>query len=353
MNSRFAPDDNRLSNREKGNVSAGFLVRIAVSVVLLLWIFNSQASLTSVLATLRSAEIRLLILGFALFACGELLTVWKWQYLLRVTGTRCAFVPLMRAMLIGEFYSMFLPTSVGGDVARIVLTRRATGSTSTAASAALMQRNTGMGGLLMLALIATSIENLRLGVFSGALAWLDYVRTWYALITLAYIVVNVLLLSDRVRSTIWPRLKPLGAKSHAMEQLLGFADSFHGVTAGMARAIPLALFISLTTQFLDCIMGWCAGRAIGADISLTQACIFVPAATLTALLPVSLNGIGVRELAYITLLRAAGLSQEQALAISTIHFGCLLGLALIGGAWQLISPKGVEGRRVAHDAVSR
>jgi uncharacterized protein (TIRG00374 family) len=332
----------------RGAVDWGMLARVAVSVILIVWISTRQADLAGVLRTLKGAHAGFIILGFALFLAGEVLTTIKWRLLLLAMGTRCALRDLLRAMLIGEFYSMFLPTSVGGDIARIALTRSAAGSTSAAASAAIMQRNTGMGGLLVLALAATSLANVRLGVFRGPLALLDEVRTWYALVALAYAAINVILLSERARGVVWGRLRRHSRRGGLLSRLIRFGDSFHGTTAEMRRMFPLALAISVATQFLDCVMAWGAARAIGAPMTLAQACVFVPAASLTALLPLSVNGIGIRELTYVTLTRTAGLAPEQAVAISTIHFACLVGLALIGGLWQFFEPTRVAGTHCPH-----
>ncbi|MGB9690904.1 MAG: lysylphosphatidylglycerol synthase transmembrane domain-containing protein [Candidatus Sumerlaeaceae bacterium] len=326
----------RFSNH--GRMAWQLLLRMAVSAILLTWIFTRQADLAGALRVLQGAMPSFLALGFALFFVGELLTVYKWQILLRTVGVRCGFLDLTRAMLIGEFYSMFLPTSVGGDVCRIALTRSAAGSTSVAASAALMQRNTGMGGLLVLALVATSFVDTRFGLFSGPLAVFDRLITWFALIALVYMAINIVLLSEKARVLLWCRLAKPAAHLPLLGRLIRFADDFHVATRNMRLVFPAALLLSMLTQFLDCLMGWCAGQAISARLSVAQACVFVPAATLIALLPFSVNGIGLREVAYLTLTSQAGLSKEQAVALGTIHFACLVGLALIGGIWQLLSP---------------
>lgn len=317
------------------------LLRVGVSLILLSWVFTNQADLASAWATLRHARLSYVAAGFACFFVGELITVYKWQVLLRALGARCHFLALTRAMLIGEFYSMFLPTSVGGDVARIALTRAAAGGTSLAASAAIMQRNTGMGGLLILALVGTSLVRISLGLFSGPLVILNDLRTWFALLAVCYAAINVVLLSDRVRNALWTRWKSRCQENSFLGRTIAFADNFHAATRNMGGVFALALVISCVTQFLDCLMGWCASRAIGANLSVAEACVFVPAATLTALLPLSINGIGIREVAYVTLTKHAGLSPEQAVALSMIHFACLVMLALCGGIWHLLQPAAV------------
>lgn len=324
-----------------GSVPWAFVLRLAISAILLSWVFTKQADIATAWQSLRHARWGYVLGGFFLFFIGELLTVYKWQLLLRVLGARCSFVSLTRAMLVGEFYSMFLPTSVGGDIARIALTRSAAGGTSPAASAALMQRNTGLGGLLILAIMGTTLAPVRLGLFSGPMAWLDELRIWFLAIGFAYICINVVLLSERAYAILWRRYKSLQHEKGIWARAVNFADRFHASSGHMRRVFALALVVSCATQFLDCLMGWCAARAVGTSLSVAEACVFVPAATLTALLPISVNGIGVREAAYVTLTKHAGLTAEQAVALSVIHFACLVLLALIGGIWHLLQPQAV------------
>lgn len=328
----------RWAPRQGGRAWVGLLLRLAVSGLLLSWVFTRQADLNSAWRQLAGAKVGYVAGGFGLFALGEFLTILKWRLLLASQGVRCRLLFLTRAMLVGEFYSMFLPTSVGGDVVRIALTRTAAGSASVAASAALMQRNSGMGGLLVLALVAASLEPIQLGVFHGPWALLDDLRFWFGGVAVAYASVNAVLMSETVYRWIWSRRARRDRWPRLVDRVLSFSDRFHRSTQQLRSVFPAALGISVATQLLDCGMGWLAAKAIGAEISLSQACIFVPAATLTSLLPVSLNGIGVRELSYVALCQRIGLKAEQGIALSTIHFASLLGLAFLGGLWHIVAP---------------
>jgi uncharacterized membrane protein YbhN (UPF0104 family) len=157
------------------------------------------------------------------------------------------------------------------------------------------------------------------------------------------------LLSDRVRNALWTRWKSRCQENSFLGRTIAFADNFHAATRNMGGVFALALVISCVTQFLDCLMGWCASRAIGANLSVAEACVFVPAATLTALLPLSINGIGIREVAYVTLTKHAGLSPEQAVTLSMIHFACLVMLAVCGGIWHLLQPAAVASTGTAKE----
>jgi|GEM_PF-932339 len=320
----------------------GFLLRLFASVVLLCFLFTRQADLREALRILKTARFDYLLLGFSAFAVGEFLTVIKWRFLLGPGAKHASLLMLSRAMLVGEFYSVFLPSSVGGDIARIAMTSKIAGSASNATSAALMQRNTGMGALLILAIVAATFQPVKLNAFSGTLMVLDDLRNWFLIIALAYGLINVALLSETVYRLVWKRKMERPVRSGLLRTILDFADRFHFSTHQLRGRFLLALALSLITQFLDCVMGWCAARAIGADISLLHACVFVPTATLAALLPLSLNGIGLREMTYVKVTAAASLTPEQAVAISTIHFACIILLALIGGLWHLLQPTVAE-----------
>jgi hypothetical protein len=77
---------------------------------------------------------------------------------------------------------------------------------------------------------------------------------------------------------------------------------------------------------------------LGLTIPFGNFCVFVPAITLASLAPVTINGLGLRELGYLVLLENTGATAEQAVGISLLHFGYLLSLGFVGGVTHWISP---------------
>ncbi|NCC93999.1 MAG: flippase-like domain-containing protein, partial [Opitutae bacterium] len=110
-------------------------------------------------------------------------STWKWWYLLRKQGHPLPFRHLYRWYFIGYFYSNFLPSNVGGDVARAWLAGRRCGSGSAALISIFAERFTGSLVLLALALAMPFLPGglwrhpavwpvmlLALGLLAGAVA---------------------------------------------------------------------------------------------------------------------------------------------------------------------------------------
>ena len=91
---------------------------------------------------------------------------------------------------------------------------------------------------------------------------------------------------------------------------------------------------------MNYLQGWIVARAIGVDLSYLDVASLLAATTLLSLLPVSLSGIGVRELFLALMFPALGFSAAQGVAFGLLVFACTnLATALLGlVAWQLAPP---------------
>ena len=83
---------------------------------------------------------------------------------------------------------------------------------------------------------------------------------------------------------------------------------------------------------------WSLGRAQGLFLPMADAAVLFVVMIGVALVPVSINGWGLRELAVVALLGRHGITPEQALVFS-VCFGLVLALASLPGAlaWVLYS----------------
>lgn len=360
--------------RAGNRLPKGLMLRGLVAVVLLASLFLLQADLARTLQYVLNAEWRWLLPGVGIALAGEVLTALKLKRLYDGAGRPVPLGPVTRSCFIAMFYNNILPGSIGGDIARVFLLARAVGGKAVAAAGVFMQRNTGMGGLLIVALAASWFPPFRLELFSGRLAWLDRAGVWFVLVTAAYVATNLVLISDFLYRLVWlkivPRLAALAARAAGAEDTAGdgnggrgggggaWLERVRGITgAVMARAQRLhealrifrrgwgmALVISVATQLVDCTLVWLAGRALGLAIPFQFLCICVPAVILAALLPVSVNGIGLREWVYSFFLSRIGIDTEAAVALSLLHFGVQLLLSLGGGVLQWMGAGEVPSR---------
>ena len=89
---------------------------------------------------------------YALFFLNTTLSSWKWQMLLRADGVRVPLGSLLASYLIGSFFNLFLPSSIGGDSYRVVDASRHGGAAKSFASV-FADRLTGFLALAIWAVI--------------------------------------------------------------------------------------------------------------------------------------------------------------------------------------------------------
>ncbi|MCX7963278.1 MAG: flippase-like domain-containing protein [Candidatus Sumerlaea chitinivorans] len=314
------------------------VIRLLVSAALLWGVFHIADFKKSVGKAL-SVPWLFALGGFCVFALGELLTILKWQYLLWKAGRKVPFLLLAKAVLVGNFYSMFLPTSVGGDVARVLMVGQASGGLSMSAATVFMQRNTGMGALLLIANVASWLPPLKIALFPSGLDVLNYVGVWFGLIAIVYLAINWVLISERIYTAVWKHLGPDGQAPVTRWQRVGTPlRTLHHAVRLCKGAWVGALALSVCTQLLDCTMAYLVGCGLGLGLSFTQFCVYVPAVTLAALLPITFNGVGLRESVYLVLMERSGIAKDQAVGLSLVHFAFMLILALAGGIWHVLAP---------------
>ncbi|MCA9753741.1 MAG: flippase-like domain-containing protein, partial [Gemmatimonadetes bacterium] len=112
----------------------------------LLW----RVDLGSALATVREADPRWLAAALAAQLAAKTCWVLRWRRLLAATGHPRGAGSLLRLILLGLFFNNFLPTSVGGDVARGVGLARDGVPKALAAASVVADRLVGVVALALL-----------------------------------------------------------------------------------------------------------------------------------------------------------------------------------------------------------
>ena len=102
--------------------------------------------------------------------------------------------------------------------------------------------------------------------------------------------------------------------------------------------------LSLAVHLGQVLSVWLVSRACGLGVPLAYCLVIHPVVAMLVAVPVSLSGLGVREVSYVFLLtRLPGISSEAALAFAVLWFAVLLVSSLVGGAVFLLSAPPVGG----------
>jgi glycosyltransferase 2 family protein len=298
-----------------------FVLKAVVSLALLVVLFR-QTDVSAVLGRARHADPRWLAAALALYGVMILLSAWRWQVLLHTQRIRAPFGLLANSWLVATFFNNFLPSNIGGDVVRIADSARLTGSRTVAGAVVVVDRAMGLVALLCVA-AAGSLMSPAGGL---RLAGTEYL--WIgALVALGVAVPAVMaprllprLLSPlcRLRPGLFePRLERLG------DTLARFKD--RRLQLGQAFAGAFLVQLVLVGFFL------CVASAIGAALPAFYGLIVVPVSLVVQMLPISINGFGVREAVFSYFFVQLGLGVEAGLALSLISAGLIMLFSLSGG----------------------
>jgi uncharacterized protein (TIRG00374 family) len=287
--------------------------KVVISVGLLVALFIA-ADPASVFDRLRNIDLVYFGIGAALLLLQLVLSSLKWRLILRADGHSESFLRLMRTYLIGNFLSLFLPTSFGGDVYRgAVLSKRLRVAKGTAS--VLFDRLTGV-----LALFTVALVGLTLVADSVVVSML-------AAAGIALGIVGFVAVTSQTATEWLDRRADRRVVAFVAQLLTSFRTYRRH-----RQTVVLALLISLTFQVNTVIINYCYVQALGLDVPFATLVLVIPLAYATEVIPVSINGIGVRDTALVTLLGFFGFPAD---------YGVALGLLIIAGRYLMGSMGGV------------
>jgi uncharacterized membrane protein YbhN (UPF0104 family) len=258
------------------------------------------------------------VAGLAAAFAAAVLATLRWQRVLRALDLPSDLRTLLNHVLAGQFVSNFLPSTVGGDVLRITRLSAGNGHRQESFASVVLERLTGFVVLPFITLVALFANPtlLHLGTATRLAVGLS-------LATLAALVV-ILLVAGNSR---------LGARLAGHANWLSFLAAVHLGLDRMRRhpgEAASVLVAALAYQLLIVLAAWSAGHALGLNMGMTAAMAFVPIVAIAQVLPVSVNGLGLREGALVLLLAPLGVPTGQAVALGLLLYGMNLAVSLLG-----------------------
>ncbi len=302
------------------------LAKIVITFSLLIWLFW-EIDLREMVELGRLFDVPTLIWIFALCVIGILLNTWKWAILLTTRGLSVPFRQLLRLFWIAAFFNSFLPGRTGGDLVRAYGIARGAPNRMRAALSVAMDRGLNLVALIGIAVTAILINPGALpGPFQTSV--LGFAITLLALVFLTFFLSLKFsrghVGSPKVRSC----LKEISSSG---------ADLLRNPMVLLTTLILSALY-----QTTAISVNYLVARGLGLEVDPWPFFYLVPIAALITIVPISLNGFGLREGAYVFLFSHVGLPNEAAMAISIGATICMIGVSSIGGIFYLLAPTQAE-----------
>ncbi|HTY08988.1 MAG TPA: lysylphosphatidylglycerol synthase transmembrane domain-containing protein [Candidatus Edwardsbacteria bacterium] len=296
------------------------LLRIAISLALIAWILY-KVDRRQLMGTIRAIDPWLALLAVAAYVVVNGLCAWRWQVLLRARGVETGFWPLQRYFLNGLFFGNFLPTTVGGDLMRAYLVADQCSKRSDALASVLVDRVIGLFGVIL-----TGVAGLILVARTGQ--ELALLKAMAVSITAALLLVALFLNKALVRKFRWMLRVPLIERIE--QQLVDFYHSIY-VYRTHPLAVVWAFLQSLLIQLMVVVTAYCIALSMHLGISIRPFVLYMPVIGAVSMVPVSINGWGLQEGAFIVFFGRAGLSRPEALSLGFLYHLVAVAISLAGG----------------------
>jgi len=308
-------------NRKRWTDLAKVLVSLGLIGLLL-----SQIGLQQVVEVFAKANMLYWLLGLVTFLLGIVIKTFRWQVLLDALEIHVSASELLQLNFIGFLFNNILPSGIGGDVVKMYELSKDSRQSAESVNAVFVDRVVGLVVAQFLAIIA-------------ALIGYRMVSTEVLIVTLALFVGSLLVLCMLVQESLWEailrRIPFLSAWRGGR-----FVDKIRRLYKTFRRydtpSIVKALVISLIFNVTLVLSNYFVGLALGVRISLLYYWVFVPITSVVTMIPISLNGLGVREIGYVTLFTQTGVPQEVAFSMSLSFYAFTVVSGVIGGILYIL-----------------
>lgn len=298
------------------------IIKLIFSSLLLFWI-TRNIDFSEILDIILGANLWLIALAFLMFFLGYFISASRWKLLLSAQGVSAQLKFLVESFMVAIFFNNLLPSTIGGDFIRMYDSWRLGNSKSNAASVIIVDRLMGLLALVSYALVSiifaaelsssiTSLPSIimALSLIFFLLAWFIFLAPKKIYTTLSDLqIFKYIKINDLIKKIAIP-----------------FSD-FSGRRDLLLRAFGLSLLLQLNVIIHFIIL------TEALDVSIPPLAMFtiIPLSIFVTMIPISINGIGVRESIFVFFFSAYGVSATQAIAFAWVSLALIILQGLIGG----------------------
>jgi len=297
----------------------GLSLKALISGVLLYIVFRGL-DVTKLRMILTQAQVNLVVLAVVLYCLGQMLCAYRWKILMSPVGLELPYWRALSFYFLGMFFNLFFPTLIGGDAVKVYYLTREGGDCTRSTTTVLMDRNAGLCGLLLLAVVVAGLANVYL-VHAPLFPMLLGILALFAL-------ANFVLFFDPTYHWIARRFARI-----RLSQLVALTQQLHAAFSAYRRSVSClvgAVGLSLVFDLALISFVYLAAKALGWPVAFTYFCVFIPLIGLIGMIPITLYGFGLREYSFVFFFSQVGMSQEASLLLAFVYFFIVLVSSLPG-----------------------
>jgi uncharacterized protein (TIRG00374 family) len=304
------------------------VLQLTLSLALLAWLIN-RVGLDAIFGTLAGVSWEWYVPAFLLFLGNVLLRAYRWYLLVSALEQQVPYRRLIYLYFVGFFFNNFIPSGFGGDIVKVISLRQDQAPGAEALSSVVVDRLTGLIGSAVIALVVLTWNRVQLW-FGGGTAGLNLppvLMLATALISLGapigFLVIRsidpLVLIGNHL-----PFTRPITTKS-GLQKFVRTIRRYppHALIKALCVSIPFTIAL-VATQYA-------IARALSIQVPFYLFSLFVPIIAIINVLPISFNGLGMREGVYQFLFVPVGVSSAGAIAMSLAFYFLRVTAGLIGG----------------------
>jgi len=291
------------------------IVQIIATLCLLTLVFYqvglfSESGRTAFWRVLKGADWSLLVLSVLVGVLINMSSALKWYMLIRARNLVVGYWRIFSYYLIGQFYNLVLPTSVGGDVVRSYELGKFTGKQADALASVFVERYTGV---LVLLLVSGVAVLSRLAVFNVDFVIISLIAFTLLLGFIAWMIFDVRLYRwfKAVMSNKLPASRAIFTK---VDKLLLSID----VYKSNRRALVWAFVNSFVFYFIAVVNVYVTALVFTDTVGFMDILIATPIIMLIMNIPLSVGNLGLMEFAYINIFQLMGYSPALGLSVAIL-----------------------------------
>jgi uncharacterized protein (TIRG00374 family) len=294
------------------------IIRFGATIVLFAILFRSisWSALWSSFAHVHHPE---LLIGLSIGTLGVVISSYQWRVLLQGETIRFDLADLINLYLVGTAFSHFLPTGMGGDAVKAVYVGRESGKSEGSASAVVMSRVTGFFGML---LIAIAVLIFQFQHFSLS------VMLWFLILSL---IVGGMIFGAVFFVTLLPKIFKGKWTQHRIFASASNIGKALSATAKRPRSLGIATIYGTVFWVIACLNYYAYAIAIGMHVPLYFYFVAIPLVSLVTFLPISINGFGIRESAFVYIFSTVHVSSTTSLLLALLMDAQVLFFGVVGG----------------------
>ncbi len=298
-----------------------FILKFIFSFSLIVILLTYKTSVTETLYVLKGADPFWLLTSFLLHVLGLFISAFRWQILIKAQGDHARLVFLAKSYLVGAFFNNFLPSRIGGDISRIRDGSRYSQTLLKSSAIILVER---LSGIIILLVFASVASIFRISIAQEIpIVWISLLL---GLLGLLLIFIFFTPFTDRLIKIIPDKKFLIKIKSKTFDFkniILQYKDK--------KIALAKTLFWAFLLQINVIMHFFLIGKALHLQIQFYDYFIFIPIVLLIQLIPITINGLGLREGSYIEIFEFYGVAPGAAFSFALIDVAFMLIIGLAGG----------------------